>query len=294
MAGNNQTMPSSQDVLPPLDTDDKMLSGLCYPFWPVVPFFVIFSSKRSDPFLLFHALQGLASGVLLSVISVVGVLLMWVVFSALPTSYTMTSGVIGVFMVMTALLFGGLCFAFAIFLGWQASSGRFLRVPGLGDLCEARMALMLELSSGELEDMAVDRALVPDEKVVVLQEVSTPEQLSAEMDRWAQPVGNAGTWWGGAEAPTPQHQAVAPAAAPATPPPAAVEAPAWQSRPASAPRPQQRPAGQPSAPEVKPWKPAPANSGPQARPVSFPSVSRGQEAQRSEEQNPPKKWWKPE
>lgn len=285
------------DILPPLSSEDKMMAGSCYPFWPCVPFFVLFSSKRQDPFLAFHAVQAIAVGVTTSVLMVVGLFLMWVSFSSLPTSWMMTSGAIGVFMMLAFLGFGGFCFLAQIFLGWQASSGRFLRVAGLGDLCEAKMASILGLSATQLRQLAVDRELIPEEKVTVLAPVATPEQMQAEMDRWAQPAAQAQTWWGSrqtSEEPTrpqePPRQPQPPAATQRAQTPVAASTPPdvkpW--RPAQAAPPQQpQPQARPSAtPEVKPWRPAPAQQTPAARPVSFPSVSR-------ESTDEKKKWWTP-
>jgi uncharacterized membrane protein len=291
--------PVYDDILPPLTSEDKMMSGMCYPFWMVVPFFVLASSKREDPFLAFHALQGLAIGVLTSILSVVGLLILWVVYSSLPTSYMMTSGLIGVVLLVGAMAFGALSFCLSIFLGWQASAGRFLRMAGVGDWCEAKMAQMLGLTAKQLRQMAIDRELVPDEKVTIIAPVSTPEQLSAEMDRWAQQP----NWWG--------SQAAAPAAESAAPPQTSApvrEAESWrppvaEPKPAAAreatpwrPPVAETPA-RPSAaesveskpthtPEVKPWRPASAT--PQTKPVSFPSVKK------REAEEKPKKWWAPE
>ena len=304
-------------ILPPLSTEDKMMAGSCYPFWPVIPVFILLSSKRQDPFLAFHAVQALAVGLTTSTLSVVGLFLLWASYSSLPTSWMMTSGAIGAVLMLAALAFGGFCFLAQIFLGWQASSGRFLRIIGLGDLCEARMASLLGLSATQLRQLAVDRELMPDEKITVLAPISTPEQLQAEMDRWAQPAAQAQTWWGsksqGQQPQQAQVQAQAnemdwqpepePVRQPqsVSPQPVRQVAPQQTQRPAAATQPEVKPwrpaaAAQPPAPpqpaarpasgEVKPWRPAPAQQTPAARPVSFPSVAR-------EAPEEKKKWWAP-
>jgi len=293
------------DILPPLSSEDKMMAGSCYPFWPVIPLFVLLSSKRQDPFLAFHAVQALAVGLTTSALSVVGLFLLWISYSSLPTSWMMTSGAIGAVLMLAALAFGGFCFLAMIFLGWQASSGRFLRVAGLGDLCEARMASLLGLSATQLRQLAVDRELAPEEKVTVLAPVATPEQMQAEMDRWAQPQAQAKSWWGGSQQPQAQAVDRQPEPEPVRQPqaplrqaqptqrpaastqpdvkpwrPAATQQPAASQQQAT-PQPAARPSG-----EVKPWRPAPAQQTPAARPVSFPSVSR-------EAPEEKKKWWAP-
>lgn len=206
----------------------------------------------------------------------------------------MTSGAIGAVLMLAALAVGGFCFLAQIFLGWQASSGRFLRVLGLGDLCEARMASLLGLSATQLRQLAVDRELMPDEKITVLAPVATPEQMQAEMDRWAQPAAQAQTWWGKSGSQPPQSQVQAEVAEvnwQPEPEPVRQPAPLQPQRSAAATQPEVKPwrpaaAAQPPAPpqpparpasgEVKPWRPAQAQAQqtPAARPVSFPSVAR--------------------
>ncbi len=293
------------DILPPLSTEDKMMAGSCYPFWPVVPLFVLLSSKRQDPFLAFHAVQALAVGLTTSALSVVGLFLLWVTYSSLPTSWMMTSGAIGALLMLAAMAFGGFCFLASIFLGWQASSGRFLRVAGLGDLCEARMASLLGLSAIQLRQLAVDRELALEERVTVLAPVATPEQMQAEMDRWAQPQAQAQTWWGKAQQqpnevdwqpePEPVRQAEPvrqvppPVRQPQPQRPAVANQPEvkpWRPAAAQQPPAPPQPAARPANGEVKPWRPAPAQQTPAARPVSFPSVSR-------EAPEEKKKWWAP-
>lgn len=276
------------ETLPPLDDEDKMLSGLCYPFWMIAPGFVLASSKRQDPFLLFHALQGLAVGVLASAGSVVGLVFLWVMFSSLPVQYTMASGVLGGLLVMAALAVAGLAFLVSIFLGWQASSGRYFRLPVLGEWCETKMGALLELTASELEEAAQDRKLVPEEKVVVLAPVSTPEQMRAEMDLWARSTAQQ-SWWGGNEASS--------EASPVPQEPVARLSPLRTSESSVRPLSSTPAKATPTAtPEVKPWRPALAETPAQetavkARPVSFPSVKRGSEERPAQE---PKKWWKPD
>lgn len=205
----------ADEVLPPLTTEDKMLSGLCYPFWMAVPWFVLASPKREDPFLCFHALQGLALGVAGTVLTLVSLPFLWLMFNSLPTTYTMTAGFLGVFILAAALAWMGVSFAVLIFMGWQASSGRFLRFPALGEWCEARVGKLLDVDAERLHQLAVDRELEPEEKVTVIAAIHTPEQLAAEVDQWAKPL--PASWWGGdsaaadpARAPLAQTQAVEP------------------------------------------------------------------------------------
>lgn len=303
----------SDEVLPPLTTEDKMLSGLCYPFWMAVPLFVLASPKREDPFLCFHALQGLGLGIGGTVLSVLSLPFLWLMFNSLPTTYTMTAGFIGVFLLIAALAWLAVSFAAVIFMGWQASSGRFLRLPWLGDLCEARVGKMLDVDAERLHEVTVDRELEREEKVTIIAPISTPEQLEAEVDQWAKPAQP--SWWGGEKVPAAQAEAPRPQSPPVRPEqPARVQFPqanSAASEPVRAPAPPRlagdgevrpwRPAAathpappvRPTEPEVKPWRPAAASATPQAKPVSFPSVARpaANEASRPTEESP--KWWKP-
>jgi uncharacterized membrane protein len=301
---------SEDEVLPPLSSEDKMLSGVCYPFWMAVPWFVLFSPKREDPFLTFHAIQALVLGLLGTVVSVLALPLVWAILSSVNTNHTMAAGLLGMFFTFGALIWGGLLFGICIFMGWQASTGRFLRFPGVGEWCEQKMARILQVDAQRLREMAVDRELEVENRITVIQAIPTPEQFSAEMDRWAtaQPV---------AQQPLVPPPPVEPAAEPVLPSPFAPrQRPAaelsrprtHEPRPADLTRPRPgeprpetikpqteaeirpwRPAAAEPArePEVKPWRPA---TTPQAKPVNFPAVSRPSQEQRAEEKG---KWWKP-
>lgn len=292
------------DVLPPLTSEDKMMAGSCYPFWPVIPFFVLLSSKRQDPFLAFHALQAIAVGVISSLLTVIGLFFLWISFSSLPASWIMTSGAIGVTLLLAFLAFAGFCFLTQIFLGWQASSGKFLRIAGLGDFCEAKIARISDLNPAQVHKLAVDRELLPEEKITVIAPIATPEQMQAEMDRWAQPAAQAQSWWGNQPASTRETQTPEPAAtqrpSPSSPPPTSpsppiprptsptqAEARPWKLTGNNPQGSTQAPVTRPTTtPEVKPWRPGSTQQTPATRPVSFPTVSR-------EVPEEKKKWWLP-
>lgn len=134
------------DILPPLSEEDRMLSGLCYPFWPVVPPLVLLSSRRAEPFVHFHALQGLALGVLSTVGTVLLALAVWLTLMVLPGSSPAFSGIVGLGIFGFGLFALFFYLSFLLYTAWRAASGRFLRLPFLGGWAEARMQAHLGLS----------------------------------------------------------------------------------------------------------------------------------------------------
>lgn len=140
-------------VLPPITDEDKMLSGLSYPLWPIAPAFILYSSKREDPFLYFHALQGLAFGVASTIAAGLVGLVVALLFRIMPGSSTLLSGIMGI-VVFTGGILGLLAiFLAALFLGWRASAGELLRLPVLGDWAETRMLCATGMTA---EDFVVD------------------------------------------------------------------------------------------------------------------------------------------
>lgn len=133
------------DILPPLSEEDRMLSGLCYPFWMLVPPLVLLGSRREEPFVHFHALQAVALGVLSTVGTFLLVGLVWAVMVLLPGSNPMISGMVGVGVFVLgsfALLF---YLSFLFYTAWRATSGGFVRLPFLGGWAEGRMQAALGL-----------------------------------------------------------------------------------------------------------------------------------------------------
>jgi len=141
------------EILPPLSEEDRMLSGLCYPFWPVIPAMVLLGARRDEPFVHFHALQALALGLLSTGGSVVLVLGVWLTLKVLPGGSPTFSGVVGLGVFSAA--FFGLAFyvSFVLYTAWRAGDGRFLRLPFVGAWAESRMQANLGLGP---EDYSVD------------------------------------------------------------------------------------------------------------------------------------------
>lgn len=127
------------EILPPISDEDKMLSGLSYPLWPIAPPFVLLSSKRRDPFLQFHALQGLGYGVAASFLTVLLSMGIWVLFQILPSGSTFVAGFLGIAIFCAGLAAFLVLFLSSLFLGWRASAGEMIRLPVIGEWAEARV-----------------------------------------------------------------------------------------------------------------------------------------------------------
>jgi len=126
-----------------------MISGLCYPVWPIVPPMVLLGARRQEPFVHFHALQGLALGLVSVVGSGLLVGLMWLILQILPGGSPAFSGVIGLMVFSGGFLVLGFYLSFLLYTAWRASAGRFLRLPVLGSWAEARMQANLDLGPEE-------------------------------------------------------------------------------------------------------------------------------------------------
>lgn len=146
------------DILPPLSEEDRMISGLCYPFWLLVPPLVFLGSRREEPFVHFHALQAVALGALSTVGTVLLIGIVWAVMMVLPGSNPTISGLVGVgvFVLGFFLLFFYLTFLF--YTAWRAASGRFLRLPVLGAWAEARMQAALGLEPDDYRTEPLEAA----------------------------------------------------------------------------------------------------------------------------------------
>ncbi len=129
-----------------------MISGLCYPLWPIVPPMVLLGARRQEPFVHFHALQGLALGLVSVVGSGLLVGLMWLILQVLPGGSPAFSGVIGLMVFSSGFLVLGFYLSFLLYTAWRASSGRFLRLPFLGSWAEARMQANLDLGPEDYDD----------------------------------------------------------------------------------------------------------------------------------------------
>ncbi|MCR4784457.1 MAG: hypothetical protein K6A35_08080 [bacterium] len=137
------------DILPPYNQDDSMLAGLTYPLWPFICPIVFLTDKKNEPFVHFHVLQALAMGggsfVAITVITLFIYVFLWL----LPSGWTTFSSFTGL---IALLVFGFVLFfwfAITIYMGWQASSGKFIRLPFLGAWAEEKMQTNLGITEAD-------------------------------------------------------------------------------------------------------------------------------------------------
>ncbi len=159
-------------ILPPVQEDNKMLAGLAYPFWFVVVPFALFSSRREEPFVQFHARQALGLGVGSLVASFAGSFLVWAFMQVLPAgSFSGLAGVLAFAGLWLVFLF--LFFLF-FFLGYRASTGEFLMLPVLGQGALQRTLDDLGLKPSDLEAESPPRQDAPAPLAPVTSQVSEP------------------------------------------------------------------------------------------------------------------------
>ncbi len=126
-----------------------MLAGLTYPFWFIVVPFVMFSSRREEPFVQFHARQSLWLGINSILATVVGAFLVWAFMAVMPSGSASGLMGLGAFAALwVAFLF---MFFLFFFLGYRASTGEFYRLPFLGNGALQRTMDDLGLTTSDLE-----------------------------------------------------------------------------------------------------------------------------------------------
>ncbi len=92
-------------------SDSRLWAAIGYPIW-IIPLIVMFTDKKNDKWLLFHAYQALIFGVAVWIVSVV-------------TSFLLIGCVIG--------LIG---FLAMLFYGYKAYQGEKFKIPVVGDMAE--------------------------------------------------------------------------------------------------------------------------------------------------------------
>jgi len=114
--------------------DSKLFGALCYIIGVLVPLFVLFTEKKNDKFLVFHAWQSL----LLTVVWVVA----WIVLAGISfAAAILTSFIGGVGGVVSCLFFPlflvGVCAI--LFAAYKAYLGERYKLPLLGDFAEKQV-----------------------------------------------------------------------------------------------------------------------------------------------------------
>ena len=141
-------------LLPPIESQDTMFSALSYPLGFFVSPFLLFSNKKDDSFVRFHAIQGLVVNVLVTVIALLCLVFLFLVSKTSPSADTirdiskyepnpMNNGYMNngcVFMVVWGLyfLFVLALFLAEVFCASRVWAGEDLRLPFIGPFIEKK------------------------------------------------------------------------------------------------------------------------------------------------------------
>ena len=136
-------MEKEEVILPPINEEDWMWSGLCYPFWFIFSPWTLKTKKKDDLFLYFHALQGLHLGILTSAITLISTLIVYFGFFrpnleqiAVTTGDQMNSrltcGAFAVIVMLGFLFFMAFILFVTLYYGWRAASGKMFKIPFIG------------------------------------------------------------------------------------------------------------------------------------------------------------------
>lgn len=99
------------DILPPLEADDRMFSALSYPFWFITSWWVYFTPKRNEPFVMFHVYQAFYLGVffMAGFISSLFFLLAFLKLGLFKTAFVFFFAAIFLFYFLFAAVFNFFC-----------------------------------------------------------------------------------------------------------------------------------------------------------------------------------------
>jgi uncharacterized membrane protein len=169
-------------ILPPIREDDKMLAGLTYPFWFLVVPFVMFSSRREEPFVQFHARQSLWLGAASLLGTVLGAFLCWAFMAVMPSGAA--SGLMGLAAIAGLWVVFLFLFFLFFFMGDRASTGEFMKLPFVGEGALQRTLDDLGLTSADLDVSAPPAraaAAVPPLMVAPSAEAVSPPSALSEL-----------------------------------------------------------------------------------------------------------------
>ncbi len=111
-------------------SDSKLFGALCYIINIIVPLFVIFTDKKNDKFVAFHAYQALFIEVGCIVLLVIGLTVLQFGIAMDPSG--MARGLIGFLSMGGYIVFGLL----VLFSAFKAFTGEKFKLPVIGDMAE--------------------------------------------------------------------------------------------------------------------------------------------------------------
>lgn len=119
---------------PAASSDDNIFGALCYIIGVIVPLFVLFTEKKSNKFLAFHAWQSLMLSIAFFVIFVaLGVMTMFLAF--VPG----VNIIVGLVSMCGFPLIGLAVLIFMLFLAYKAYQGEKFMVPTVGEMAQKQV-----------------------------------------------------------------------------------------------------------------------------------------------------------
>ncbi len=119
---------AAAEPAPSHSSDSNLFAALCYLISFLVPLFVLFTEKKNDKYVAFHAYQDL----LLTAVMIVYFIAV-VILSAILTAVTFMVGGIGGFCILPLML---LPLVVVVFMAWKAYEGERYKLPVIGDMAE--------------------------------------------------------------------------------------------------------------------------------------------------------------
>jgi len=111
-----------------MSEDSKLFGALCYIIGILVPLFILFTEKKNDKFLVFHAWQSLILTVVYMVVWF-GLAAVTIVASFVTMGF---GGLLGCLFLPVALV----AIVIALYAAYQAYLGLKFKIPVIGDLAE--------------------------------------------------------------------------------------------------------------------------------------------------------------
>ncbi len=152
-------------LLPPLEPQDSMIAAMAYPFWPLMGPYILLSDKKNEPFVRFHAMQGIAVGAIVTAFALFALIISAFLFRSAPSvsdimrdtpgqstsvsesasesliarndSY-MTQGCISIAIFSAIGLFVVSVFGFLLFCASRVWNGAFYSLPIIGKYIEEK------------------------------------------------------------------------------------------------------------------------------------------------------------
>jgi len=109
-------------------SDSNLFGALCYIIGVIVPLFVLFTEKKNDRFLAFHAWQSLAL--------TVGMTVVWVGFMVVLTVLAVVSGGIAGILSCLMLPLMLVILLLVLYAAYKAYLGEKYKLPIIGDFAE--------------------------------------------------------------------------------------------------------------------------------------------------------------